>query len=523
MIVMRNKNIYIGIIVLGLLSFTLIRCNDNIDPLVEEVNLSRVLAPTEVTARIRNLTTVELTWNPRSDADHYIVEISEDNLEFKNIIHTATVTAAQLPYQKTLDGETLYSVRVKGVGDEGIEDSKWVATTITTAPENIFLPIQDGDVAANQVTLRWPANSEVTHFVITPGNTMRTITAEEKAAGVASITGLTGETDYTVQLKKDTKHRGAVSFRTLIDLGGATAVHPTDNLNTIITAALPGEVLVLFPGDYTVYTGLITLTKSISIKGLYPNDKPKLHVQFTLETGATDVTLRDLDLDGDALLENFFEYKGVGQQYGALVISGCNIHEYKSRLIYGNVASKVQSFSIDNSVLTDIDAAATGDFIDFRLTYVANVNLTNSTFNKCAPGRDFVRIDAAAGYTGTGLTSNVLIDHCTLYGVSNTLDRILYVRFNANVLTVRNTLIAASDGYYTNQTSTSQPTCSNNNYFNAPGFYTSPYLTVTNLKIDNSGTHSTLDPGFVDAANGNFKVTNQTVKDKNVGDPRWLQ
>ncbi|HEX5168248.1 MAG TPA: DUF5123 domain-containing protein [Cyclobacteriaceae bacterium] len=46
---------------------------------------------------------------------------------------------------------------------------------------------------------------------------------------------------------------------------------------------------------------------------------------------------------------------------------------------------------------------------------------------------------------------------------------------------------------------------------------------VTNAKIDESGTHTTLDPGFADAVNGNFTVSDQTLKDNNVGDRRWLQ
>jgi len=28
-------------------------------------------------------------------------------------------------------------------------------------------------------------------------------------------------------------------------------------------------------------------------------------------------------------------------------------------------------------------------------------------------------------------------------------------------------------------------------------------------------------PGFTDAANGNFKVSNQTIIDNEIGDPRW--
>jgi hypothetical protein len=516
---MRNNYIRKGVFI-GLCAFAMLACDDKIDALVEEIKLGRVLTPVGLEARIRNLTTIELNWDVREGVDYYIVEYSEDSLEFNTIIRTMEVTADDLPFQQLFDGETRYSARVKAVTD-GVDDSNWTAVTIETAQENIFLAIQDGDIAATEATLRWTPNSEVTHVIINPGNVQRTITAEEKEAGVATITGLTGETEYTVQLKKDTKNRGSVKFTTLIDVGDATLLYPIHNLDSAITAAVSGDVLVLFPGDYTKYTGTIALTKSISIKGLYPYNKPMVHVQFTMGVGTGNVELRDLELDGDGTLTNVLEFNAAGVDYGSLVLNGCRIHDYSSRLVYCNLASKIASLTIDNCVLTDIDVANSGDFIDFRLAHITSVNITNSTFDTCAPGRDFVRLDAAAGYSGTGLTSTVLIDHCTFYGVSNTLDRVLYVRFLSNVLTVQNSLFAATDGYYSNQTNTSQPACSNNNYFNAIGFYTAAY--VTGVKSDISGNHTTLDPGFTDAANGNFTLSNQTLKDNAVGDPRWRQ
>ncbi len=514
---MRAKNIFICMIA-ALLAFTFLQCDDDIDPLVEELDVDRVFSPIGLEARIRNMTTIELTWDLRDDAAQYVVEFSEDSLAFNSIIRTVTVMPDELPLQETFDGQTRYSARVKGVSGEGLSDSKWSAVTIMTDAENIFLPIQDGDIDALEATLRWQANSDVTHFVIIPGNTQREITDGEKEDGVATLTGLTGDTDYTVRLYRDTRQRGSVSFKTLIDVGDATRVYPEDDLNAVIAAAAEGEVLVLYPGDYTVYTGNIVIDKSITIRGLYPYDKPKVHVQFSLENAAQDVAIMDLDMDGDATLTDVFRYSTADVEYGTLIISGCNIHNFDRSLIGGNVLSKVASVSIDDCVLTDIVTNG-GDLIDFRTTHVTDVSITNSTFDNCAAGRDFVRIDNA-GFTGTGLNSNVLIDHCTLYGVSNTLDRILYVRFATNTLTVRNTIIAGTDGYYTNQASSSQPTCLNNNYFNATGFYTPDY--VANAKIDVSGTHTILNPGFTDAANGNFTVSNETLIDNTVGDPRWL-
>lgn len=501
-------------------------CADLADPLVEELELGRVLTPANLVPRIRNLTTIELTWDLRADADSYVVEFSEDSLEFNTIIRTATVLPDQLPFQSTFEGETLYSARVKGVAD-GVTDSKWTAVTIRTAQENIFLPIQDGDIAATEATLRWAPNSEVTHFVINPGNIQRNITAGEKTAGVATITGLTGETDYTVTLKRDTKNRGTVSFETLIDIGDATAVYPEDDLAAAIAAATAGDVLVLFPGDYTVNTGAsIALNKAIAIRGLYPFNKPKLHVQFTIESGAGDIEFKDLDLDGDALLNDVIRYTTPSVVYGSLSILNSNVHDFTRSLISANqTAAKTGAIIIDNSVMTDMLTTG-GDFIDFRNTYAASVTITNSTFDTCTPTRDFIRMDAASGLTGTGLTTTVLIDHCTFYGVVNNLTstrRLLYVRFNANALTVKNSLIVNSTGFYANQTTTTQPVCLNNNYFSAQRFYDAAFEVVANLKVDNSGTHSILDPGFTDAAGGNFTISNQTLKDNAVGDPRWRQ
>jgi hypothetical protein len=524
---MKNKFKNIAYII-GLFILISGGCKE-VDPVIEDLEFTRVFTPVNVTAIIRNLTTAELNWNVRGDADHYVVELSEDSLVFGSIVKTVEVSPEQLPFRILLDGQTRYSARVKGVSSSGVQDSKWGMVTFKTDAENIFAPLDGADIGSTTVTLKWPAGSEVTNFLILPGNISRTITAPEIAAGSAIITGLTGETDYTVRLMRGTKQRGSVAFKTLIDLGGATPVYPENDLSLIIANAAAGDVLVLFPGEYLAYTGKITLNKSISVKGLYPHNKPILHVQFVLEDGVQEVEIRDVDMDGtyidplttlETKLDHAFQYNSAGVAYGALKVFGCNIHDYtKSLFSASSVASSVAEIIMDNSIVTNIltDAA---DFIDFRTSYMGSLMLKNSTFNNCAPARDFIRLDNSAA-TYPGLVSKVEIDHCTLYGVSNNASRrILYVRFVENTLKVTNTIIAETLGYYTNQSSSAQPECSNNNYFNAPGFITGG-STVAGAKFDLSGNHTVLNPGFVNAANGDFTVTNQTLIDNNIGDPRW--
>jgi len=212
-----------------------------------------------------------------------------------------------------------------------------------------------------------------------------------------------------------------------------------------------------------------------------------------------------------------------GGNLGDILITGCNVHDF-NRLVYGNVINKLKSFKVDNSVLTNF-LTSTADFIDFRITYVTNIALTNSTFNNCATARDFIRVDGSGtgNLNNTGLNTDVLIDHCTISNKNMTAaNRLLYVRFATNTSTVRKSLFADSPAIYTNQPTTTAPTFLNNNYYTSINLFTID-ATITNQKVDASGTFTTLNPQFMDSTNGNFKVQNQTLIDGNVGDPRWLK
>lgn len=516
LITMKNKFKYI-IFLIGMFSLFMVACEDNIDPIIEKLDFDRVFSPIDLTARIRNMTTVELSWSLRDDADSYVVEFSEDSLEFNAIIKTVNVAPNEVPISVTFDGETQYSARVKGVSASGIQDSKWTEIAFKTDPENIFEPMEDGDLQATIVTLRWPAGSDVTNFVIVPGNIDRPITDQEKADGMATITGLTGETQYTVTLYKGTKHRGEVTFTTLVDIGNATAVYPEDDLPAMIAAANDGDVLALFPGEYGTdgVEWIIEIDKSITIRGVYPYNKPLVHANFDLKSGAGNVEFRDLELAGGNIETTVFDFVDADATYGTLSVSGCTIRDYTRQFVYGSKSnSTIAAVNIDNCIVQNFITSG-GDFLDFRSSYVTELNVTNSTFVNCAQGRDFIRIDAASGLSGTGLTTTVLIDHCTIYASATGGKRITYIRFDANVIDIKNNLFAETDANYSNQVATSIPSFSNNYYFNAGELMTS------GDQADTGGTVA--DPGFVDAANGDFTITNQTLIDNNVGDPRWIQ
>lgn len=517
---MKTIHKFKSILAVLILAFTFSGCEKQ-DELIEELQISREFAPVGLTSIIRNQTIVELNWTKDELVDNYVVEVSEDP-NFGSIVETLNVTSNEIPVQIQLVGETLYYFRVQALSSRGLEPSKYATTTELTLTEQLFLSIEPGDILATDATLRWIPNSVVTELFITPGDITYTLSAQEIIDGIATVTGLTGETDYTAQLLNITNIRGVQTFTTGIDIGSGILVTPMDDLFQMVADAAPEDVLVLDAGDYTAQVGTLVIDKPITIRGLYSFDKPLLKLSISIVTGATDVNLIDLDLTGDIPLEltDMVRYSAPGA-YNSLLISGCNVHDYNRSFIAGNATDAiVQSVIVENSVITNILTSG-GDFIDFRSSDVLNLSLNTSTFNNCAPGRDFLRLDDAGTSTQTGLVCNIMIDSCTLYACSNNSSRrILYVRFQENDITVQNTLITdtESEGYSDQSRTDEFIDFSNNNYFNAPTFYDASVP-----RYDNTTNFTTLDPGYVDALNGNFTLTTQSLIDNNIGDPRWRQ
>jgi len=530
-------------------------CEDNLPEEITEVTVSRLFSPAGLDVRVVHKVSVRLNWIPVRNADSYTIEFHEnEQLDFSGTpVRILTgVTVEQLPITVGgFGGDTGYSVRVKALG-VGIDPSKWITATFRTDPEQILFPMNPDEVTAFGTIIRWPAGEIATSIVFNPGNIIRPVTVEEVLAGVAIVTGLQSETSYTATLMNGNKVRGSVTFTTLIDLAGATAVHPTDDLAAMVAAAPPGSVLALFPGEYTAFMGDIIIDKSITIRGLRPNDKPNIFNRFIIRTGATDANLAFIDLEmvgnrftppGAALpgqLEACFFDVGT-HTVNNFILSGMIVRNYFRSLVASRAnLGRITNLTIENSVVTDIFCSG-GDFIDFRAGHVSNLTLRNSTFDKVATGlrapqahsapRAFIRLDANTNWPGT--STRVLIENNTFYNVSHNPEtpavvgsRIIDIRFVPNESTIRNNLfVGASPDYtahFSERVETSHPTFSNNNYFNASRFLAGVPAPPPAVPKYDTSSPTTLNPGFVNADAGNFRVTNDDLIFRRVGDPRWL-
>ncbi|MDR2129993.1 MAG: DUF4957 domain-containing protein [Odoribacteraceae bacterium] len=490
-------------------------CSDNIDPVVESLDFSRLMSPVGTEVRVVNRNSVRLNWSPVRGAEAYVVEFSEDSLLFSPVARTENVTADDLPVTFTLAGETRYSVRVKAIAG-GIAESKWFAATFKTDAENIFYPVDLHDVEATLVTLRWPAGSVVTDLIIQPGDVTRPLEAVEKENGYATITGLTGETAYTVVLKNGAKTRGTLSFTTLIDLGGAIQVNPADNLEALVEGASDGDIFALMPGTYAVNADIL-VSRSISIKGARPTDKPVITGAILKPNGTASLQLKDIVFDGTGSDGNqMIVYEGGGTT-GELKIADCEIKNYVKGTLYVNTATLVESLAITGCVYTNVECNG-GDFIDFRNGLARSFVFTGNTVNNCATGRDLFRMDAGGSTNFPGETSTITITNNTFYkAASGSSKRLLYVRLANHSILFNKNIIALSQGIYTNQAATTVTELKNNNYFEAPN-----YVTTGNVQDVPANGYTTLDPGFANATAGDFTVSNETLIENGIGDPRWL-
>ncbi len=497
---------------------------------VTSLNVDRLFSPIGIEAKVSNKTQVTIDWVLDSNAESYTLEVyADDSLTFAGtpIMVINGIEGTQVPYTIAtgLIGQTKYSARVKSVG-ANISESKWTGVFFKTDSEQLFAPVADAEIQDHQVTLHWTAGEAATSIVLTAGENVVThdVTAEEIAAGSATVTGLLEDASYTAKLMKDAKPRGSVKFVTLMDLtaSGTIVVNPGDDLLSIIQGAASGARIVIVPtsenDEFFVGGVTLELDKSISIRGYSKVVRPILHAQFRAIAAGVSLTVRDVILNGSSdgtLRDHLLQFTISDIACGDFYFKDCIITNYNKSLVAAasNIAVSINSFSLINCKVSNI-LTNSADCIDIRSGCLVNATLQNSTFANCAPARDFFRLDEVSA-SFPGKTTTIKVDKCSFNGVSDDASRrILYVRFANNAITFTNNVVANSKGYHTNQTATNV-TYSNNNYYKADKFTIAG--TVDAPAYPDQSAFTTFDPQFVDAPNGNLTIKNSDLLSKGVG------
>lgn len=511
------------------------------DDIVNTADYNRLFSPSNLEAKVQSTTGVKLTWFSISAADQYDIEMyaDDEDMTFSGTPLTFTATGLDQAARSdcswtlapgTLEGETTYSVRVKISGDS--KESKWAGTTFETGTEQIFNTVPTSDIGKTYVTLTWPAGIAVTTITVQKSGEViqtRTLTAEEIAAGSATITDLNVESTYTFYIYNGEKQRGKIQVQTLPNY---TPVTTCTELIDAIEAAEAGEVIMLTENMVYDFTDAAAMGKEEAVKSIKIEKDIVLNtnngatikgVYFQLYGGAS-LEFANITLDGkDGSGDQAFNYKDAGN-YAKLYIHDAEIKNYTKGFFYINVAAVIDDITIENCLIHDIECSG-GDMFDSRSGGYNAFNLKNTTVYNSALKRDFIRMDDASG--SVSATPVITVDHCTLYdvGSGDANYRLLYVRFAGNVINWTNNVVANTNHKrgFSNQKNTAIPTFKNNFYYNTVNLVSAGATADATITFyDTDGTEVTGDT-FKDAANADFTIVNEKIKDKEAGDPRWLK
>lgn len=532
------------VMAIGLSFVGMTACSDPSDP-ITSVEYNRLFSPTELEAKVQNTTGVKLTWFAISAAENVNIEIYADDADMTfsgTPVYqiTATPTSGDISVARsecswtlpagTLEGETIYSVRVKANGNN--MESKWAGTTFETGTEQIFYNVPTADITKTSVTLRWPAGTAVTRIDVQKSGEVlqsKTLTAAEIAEGAATIDGLKVESSYTFYIYNGDKQRGKMQVTTLPNY---TPVANVAELIAAIEAAEAGEVIMLTENKVYDFTALespvssITIDKDIvlntnngaTIKGIY----------FQISNGASfefaNITIDGTDpTDGNQA----FVYKGEGN-FAKLYIHNAEIKNVTKGLLYigSSEKSAIDDITIENCYIHDIVCQG-GDFIDSRGGGWNSLTLQKSTIYKCAETtkRAIIRFD---NNSNVQVTAKTTIQNCTFSkcgtGGGNSYG-FLHLRYTGNSTIFKNNVVAdfVEQRGFSDQKTTGVPEFANNFYYNTKNLLSKDAASEkTPAFFDTDGTEVTADP-FKDAANADFTVTDEKIKDKKAGDPRWIK
>lgn len=420
------KKIYKNIgLILGLFTMlSLSGCKEFIDPVVTELDFDRAFTPIGLTAQISKVTTVTLNWIAEKNADHYVVEIYQGtDLSPASLLKTIEIAGDVTTYTYVLPaGDAQFTARVKTISSlEGVAESKWISIEFKSDPENLFTNYKSEMTGIGSCTVRWLPGSTATALKFVKGATETSypLTAGEITAGIKDLTGIANG-QYEIHLMNTTFVRG----KTNILLEGNALLAAGGDLNSALDALPAGGVLILTNGTKFGMTKPDTVTASIKIRGLYPDNPPTIY----LNTGggnhmfdiAPALTLSDSLVFEYVDISCYYDDAGVTRHRGVIdqELTALNIGKIKFNKciirnsgrslirLRGGVTQYIDNVEFNNCIMYDfafdshygmLNGAATGNF--------GNIRFTNSTIYNIRGG--IINYGSGAGCKG------VVVDNCT--------------------------------------------------------------------------------------------------------------
>ena len=139
------------------------------EPIIEELDLTRCLTPTNVTAVIRNGEYINFNWDKSKTAEAFEVELyTNEAMEGEPAI-SLTIPKEDLPYLAHVEADETYWFRARAVSSSK-EPSKWYIhpRSLETSAIKSDLSPELVSRTANSISISWTKDDEVDHIRSTP-------------------------------------------------------------------------------------------------------------------------------------------------------------------------------------------------------------------------------------------------------------------------------------------------------------------------------------------------------------------
>lgn len=447
---MKIKNIFLTTLIVSLLLSLLVSCEK--DKNDEETQLPYLFRPVGLDVQMVK-TKATISWYAVDNAQSYTVQISSDSLTFENIVVDDTVVSS--PFSVELQGNTLYSVRIKANGVSSEQDSKFnIYGTVRTPEENLFNDYTSMMNEQGSALVKWQPGNSVTSLVFKAtglSDKNFSISADELTAGTKTCTGLANGA-YTVEIYNNQFKRGV----TQVTIEGDYFISNGDNLATVISSAASGSVVIVRPGTYNMGASALNIDKSIKIKGLYINNLPVLYMDaaasttagmFNISTTATLDYLRFENIDFSGYIGNvagsrigYLFNQSTGCTVTEIRFTNCNMHNLGNTpfRVQGTAVKSIESLIFEGCKMNDIgygsvyaivnnNVASTINNIRFKNCTIYNfagsivlhtsmpsnsVVLENCSFNEITTSGTGTSIRYIIDYNTKTVTSGVTIKNC---------------------------------------------------------------------------------------------------------------
>ncbi|MFD2034777.1 DUF5123 domain-containing protein [Belliella marina] len=489
-----------------------------------------------------NSTSVEIRYTKVLEAEKYIFEFSEDELEFSEIVKTVEVLADTLtPFAAStnqtrieyrslfegLNGPTGYSLRMYAVNERSGLKSDYTQLYFETSEEQLFT----GAVSySNRIQISWTPTDMVSTLMVTIPLTgeevlEKTLTPQEIAEGTALVEGLTPGTTYHFGIFNESVMRGRMNVRTSgFSDGIIMPVTPQDNLIALLEeAVMDGNsvITVVFSGQELYDLGNLSLPDGInriSFTGEPMPDDSKPHV-YIQEFRISDMLYENIIFENLDIQSNsgrhFFFISHNGVEIGQILFKNSNISECTSLIRLGNNDIQIKKLNFDNCQIKNTGGWGVIN-IGGNNVKLDSMSFTNSTLTEM--GTQLMDVRASV--------RDIFLGNCTFVNRSRAWSQMFRFDNNNLPLAVRteNLIIAGTNSGATVNALSFDMTQTALNVSFAGSYITTdmeinryPFSEITTFQ----GTTSDL---FVDAENGDFRIQPDSGFGGlgRVGDPRWF-